>query len=61
MCRHSSHLIHDAAGFLFHVYPTLMTLETSATIMDAIFTPPEEEAWTGTSIDVPNLQPHVRV
>ena len=29
---------------LFHVYPTLMILETSTTIMDAIFTPPEEEA-----------------
>jgi cohesin loading factor subunit SCC2 len=32
------------AGFLFRAYPTLMTLESSATIMDAIFTTPDEEA-----------------
>ena len=32
------------AGFLFRAYPTLMTLQSSATIMDAIFTSPEEEA-----------------
>jgi hypothetical protein len=35
---------YDCAGFLFRAYPTLMTLETSATIMDAIFTSPDEEA-----------------
>lgn len=34
----------NVAGFLFRAYPTLMTLESSATIMDAIFTSPEEEA-----------------
>ncbi|GJJ15616.1 hypothetical protein Clacol_009894 [Clathrus columnatus] len=34
----------DCLGFLFRAYPTLMTLETSATIMDAIFASPEEEA-----------------
>ncbi|KAF8507524.1 hypothetical protein BU17DRAFT_57352 [Hysterangium stoloniferum] len=32
------------ARFLFRAYPTLMTLESSATIMDAIFSSPEEEA-----------------
>ncbi|KAL0960842.1 hypothetical protein HGRIS_005858 [Hohenbuehelia grisea] len=30
-------------GFMFRAQPTLMTLETSATIMDAIFASPEEE------------------
>jgi cohesin loading factor subunit SCC2 len=30
-------------GFLFRAQPTLMTLERSATIMDAIFTSQEEE------------------
>lgn len=35
---------HAWVGFLFRAYPTLMTLESSATIMDAIFTSPEEEA-----------------
>ncbi|KAF8585724.1 ARM repeat-containing protein [Ramaria rubella] len=34
----------DCLGFLFRAYPTLMTLESSATIMDAIFSSPEEEA-----------------
>lgn len=32
------------SGFLFRAYPSLMTLESSATIMDAIFASPEEEA-----------------
>lgn len=34
----------NVQGFLFRAYPTLMTLNTSATIMDAIFASPEEEA-----------------
>ncbi|KIJ54752.1 hypothetical protein M422DRAFT_775001 [Sphaerobolus stellatus SS14] len=34
----------DCLGFLFRAYPTLMTQESSATIMDAIFSSPEEEA-----------------
>lgn len=32
------------AGFLFRAQPALMTVESSATIMDHIFASPEEEA-----------------
>ena len=36
--------IHSYKGFLFRAQPTLMTLESSATMMDAIFSSPEEES-----------------
>lgn len=38
------HDIHDIAGFLFRAQPSLMTLDRSATIMDAIFSSPDEES-----------------
>lgn len=34
------------AGFLFRAQPTLLTAESSATIMDAIFSSDEEEGRT---------------
>lgn len=34
---------HLSSGFLFRAQPTLMTMERSSTIMDAIFASPEEE------------------
>lgn len=35
--------LNDFSGFLFRAQPSLMTLESSATIMDAIFASPDEE------------------
>lgn len=36
-------LLRHLSGFLFRAYPTLMTLESSAEMMDAIFASPEED------------------